>query len=648
MEGGALTVAPSAPTPTSPGDYGLNAVVVGGAGIGTFTLSGGTVDLTKSDLSVAVGPRRNLPGLSTFTMTAGAVTLGGTLSIAPMSISSSTTDPHVVTIAGGTFNIGQGVDVGHSSLSTQTLPLVAWGRLVVDGTAKVVVGNSLGEGNAAGVGGDGGLTFGRYFGGEGDLLVQGSAVVKAQRLFGGAGAGILTIKDDARVSIVNSLGAGSTVGASTAYNSLLGTPWNSPTGGERDGTESGSPRGRFHLYVQNNAVLDVDANAAGRDPTRPELQGLQIGGINTIIDVWDNAKLIVRQRLVIGAVGQGANLNGFNGLGDRGSGSLGTGTVWVTGGLVSADQLIVGGAGQGELDVFGGRVETKAYNATYDPTANGGAGSATTSVNAIRVGMLANTPGSLKVWGGGAVSTGELSIGHYGFGTLLIDEFKTHPGTATIDARDVAFQKFAGSKATLNATFRSKGFTTVRASNDVTINGGLLQLQAADLLPGAYRWDVLEADSDGDGSGVVRGRFTTVGASETWSVPGTPPSGRVFSVVYGPKKVIVGFTYPGDGDYSGTVNFDDLLILAKHYDQPAQWDEGDFTGDGVVNFDDLLVLAKNYNAGGTPAEVPGASAAFEADVAAAFAQAVPEPGAVGVLGLLAASRVAGRRRRRVG
>jgi T5SS/PEP-CTERM-associated repeat protein len=557
-------------------------------------------------------------------------------------------------ISGGTVNVGQGVDLGHGSIMTQTWTAkTASGKLVVDGTAKVVIGNSLGEGNAAGVGGAGAISLARYVGGEAELDVQGKAVVKALRLVGGVGAGLMTIKDDAQVSIVNQLGAGTSVGAGTAYNSFLGSRGYADNG-DRDGTEPPTVLGRFHLWVQNNAVLDVDANAAGRDPTRPELQGLQLGGNSSIVDVWDNAKLIVRQRLVIGNVGKGASLNGYDGQADRGVPG-GAGLVWVTGGLVSADQIVVGGAGRGELDVLGGRAETKAYDATYDPTAKDGAGSATTSVNAIRVGMLAGTSGFLKVWGSGLVSTGELSIGQYGNGTLTVDEGVVRtatgtiePGTGAIEARDVVFQKFAGSTATFAPYFRGKTFTTVRASNDVTINGGTLQLTADNLPAGAYRWDVLVADSDGDGAGAVSGRFTTVTGSETSST-GAPASGRVFSVVYGPKTVSVGFAYPGDGDYSGGVNFGDLLLLARHYGQAGQWTDGDFSSDGVVNFSDLLLLAKNYNKGvPAPGAVPGASAAFEADVAAAFAvAAVPEPGVAGVLGALALVGVAGRRRRRV-
>jgi hypothetical protein len=77
---------------------------------------------------------------------------------------------------------------------------------------------------------------------------------------------------------------------------------------------------------------------------------------------------------------------------------------------------------------------------------------------------------------------------------------------------------------------------------------------------------------------------------------------------------------PGDANLDGTVNFNDLLLLARSYNtSAAQWGQGDFTGDGVVNFDDLLVLSKHYDvtqadpAGtsdwGALADVPGAGGA---------------------------------------
>jgi ELWxxDGT repeat protein len=69
------------------------------------------------------------------------------------------------------------------------------------------------------------------------------------------------------------------------------------------------------------------------------------------------------------------------------------------------------------------------------------------------------------------------------------------------------------------------------------------------------------------------------------------------------------FHLPGDINRDRSVNFDDLLILAKNYNKTAVgYTNGDLNGDGVVNFDDLLVLAKNYNA--TLPPLPSPAPAF--------------------------------------
>ena len=53
-----------------------------------------------------------------------------------------------------------------------------------------------------------------------------------------------------------------------------------------------------------------------------------------------------------------------------------------------------------------------------------------------------------------------------------------------------------------------------------------------------------------------------------------------------------------------TINFDYLLKLAQHYNQPGTFAEGDLNADDTVNFSDLLLLAQNY---GHP--LPSAAAA---------------------------------------
>ena len=91
---------------------------------------------------------------------------------------------------------------------------------------------------------------------------------------------------------------------------------------------------------------------------------------------------------------------------------------------------------------------------------------------------------------------------------------------------------------------------------------------------------------------------------------------------------------PGDADFDGKVDFNDLLALARNYNanQGAWWARGDFNFDGAVNFDDLLLLARTYGS---------SRAAFFADWSLARSIA-PEPAAL----LIVPSLIVASRRRR--
>jgi sugar lactone lactonase YvrE len=102
--------------------------------------------------------------------------------------------------------------------------------------------------------------------------------------------------------------------------------------------------------------------------------------------------------------------------------------------------------------------------------------------------------------------------------------------------------------------------------------------------------------------------------------------------------VLVGFAASGDADLDGRVDFNDLVRLAQNYNTTDKfWYQGDFTGDGAVDFNDLVKLAQSYNGLLSAGAVPGASAAFEADLSSAAFASVPEPAwglaAVGVIPL---------------
>ena len=86
----------------------------------------------------------------------------------------------------------------------------------------------------------------------------------------------------------------------------------------------------------------------------------------------------------------------------------------------------------------------------------------------------------------------------------------------------------------------------------------------------------------------------------------------------------VGPLIPGDADRNGSVEFDDLVTVARNFDKAGGWDQGDFNADGKVDFSDLVILARNYGRTVSSAQLAQFNPAFRADVQAAFAQ-VPEP-----------------------
>ena len=114
----------------------------------------------------------------------------------------------------------------------------------------------------------------------------------------------------------------------------------------------------------------------------------------------------------------------------------------------------------------------------------------------------------------------------------------------------------------------------------------------------------------------------------------------------GGGKTKVVFALLGDANLDRTVNFDDLLALAKNYGVTSGkfFSQGDFTYDGGVDFNDLLALAKNYNQSFAAADLASATSAdFTTDFLLAKSL-VPEPTSIALLGLPIAAFA---RRRRV-
>jgi hypothetical protein len=125
----------------------------------------------------------------------------------------------------------------------------------------------------------------------------------------------------------------------------------------------------------------------------------------------------------------------------------------------------------------------------------------------------------------------------------------------------------------------------------------------------------------GDGAGGISSSTITGSTALGYVLKST--AGTFLGEPYLPGDLLVRFTLEGDADLSGSVDFDDLLILARNYSETGEWFTGDFNFDGTVSFDDLLSLAQYY--GSTLLEFGSTSPdAFVADWQLAQSL-VPEP-----------------------
>ncbi|MEO0586897.1 MAG: hypothetical protein AAF078_04575 [Planctomycetota bacterium] len=126
--------------------------------------------------------------------------------------------------------------------------------------------------------------------------------------------------------------------------------------------------------------------------------------------------------------------------------------------------------------------------------------------------------------------------------------------------------------------------------------------------------------------GVRNGTFDTIQGVSLGSVGGES-AGAAVTYTAGQARMTVALL--ADANLDGAVNTSDLAILAGNFDGTDKtWTTGDYNGDGVVNTPDLAILAGAF---GT--DLTGAS----------IAAAVPEPGALGFIGVSVTGLIARRR-----
>jgi hypothetical protein len=137
------------------------------------------------------------------------------------------------------------------------------------------------------------------------------------------------------------------------------------------------------------------------------------------------------------------------------------------------------------------------------------------------------------------------------------------------------------------------------------------------------------------------------------------------------SDVLVKYTWYGDTDFNGKINFDDYVRTDNGFNNHLSgWLNGDFDGNAKVNFDDyvLIDLAFNTQSGtlgralrfldGSDPSLNGMTdlalrtvqdhlSEFGNDYANHFLVAVPEPTSFALFGVLASSSILSRRRQRI-
>jgi hypothetical protein len=368
--------------------------------------------------------------------------------------------------------------------------------------------------------------------------------------------------------------------------------------------------------------------------------------------------------LAVGRVGGGAfNVSGGTArvLGTLSVDGHSTSRLLETGGSLVVGKLTVGSAmTAGSVTLQGGSLEAASivvYNGSFTQTAgtlkaasllvSGGAVMLGGTQNWANASTLTATRGTLTLASdAGSAAAANLGVDIAGATTTLrgVQHFRAlHVGSGSVASGDLLVTR----SLKVDGTGR---FDLARGALVVDYAAGAVSPL------GDVTASILAARGTGswDGPGITSSAAAgmadvAVGYAEAVDVLGAS-GGMFLGEAVEPTAVLVRVTRAGDANLNGTVEFGDLLSLARHYNTDVAapggaWVAGDFTYDGLINFTDLLVLARNYNSTAPLGEVPGASASLKADLAAAFAQ-VPEPATGALVGAGICWRCMRRARRR--
>jgi hypothetical protein len=520
-------------------------------GIGTLNMSGGTINVTGANAHFVVGDG----GEGTFNLSGGSVTTK--FYNTGQNFGAIGTVNHT----GGAATAEFAWVVGEVSRGANLYDL-SGGTVTVNGFPPTIPGT---------------VTVGSSDGAKGTLKIRGTGVanVAAGAILGGGAFSGGTLEISAGTLALGTSGTGEgnlVVGDSGAGTLLL---------------SGGHVSGDFLTLGQNAGALGTGTQTGGTFVVR---SNASVGEASTGDNVYDISAgtLAVGGGIYVASNGNGTLRVGgtarVTSAGTMESSAMGTGTVSVTGGSLTAPAFV----NRGRYAQSGGTAS---------------------------LGMVLGT-------GQSSVSGGSLTASSIAQGTLHVSG-----GRVTVSPNGTSAATSVVNHLDVSATGKL----------DLTNNALVVPYSGASPLPD-IRADIVSGYAGGawSGNGIISSQANAnqfgIGYGEA---SGLSPIPAIFGTVTG-DAVLVRFARYGDANLDGTVNLQDFNRLAANFGAAANalWTQGDFTYDGAVNLQDFNRLAANF---GLTASGPGVTPQDWAALAAAIPEPTTGAGLVG-LTLLAARR----------
>lgn len=323
------------------------------------------------------------------------------------------------------------------------------------------------------------------------------------------------------------------------------------------------------------------------------------------------------------------------------SGIAAPATFSQSGGEFSTTALSVGGAQAATFSFSGGNSNLGNINLGNGsgPATLNVSGNATVSAGVIRLSQSGDGSALLNLSGGQLTATtvtagsgtGTSSVNFTG-GTLTVSDYSLPTTLASTGTGILA----PGGLGSVGSTSISAGYIqapTATLAIDIAGDSSFdtLVLGADSIINGSIQINLLDGyDPTGKSFNIV----TSTG-SLTGSPTLTGPAANLFhlSLSNGTLSLIFGqggpdlVFYPGDTNFDGIVDFDDLTTVLGNYnttglvgDDEALYRQGDFDFNGAVDFDDLTALLGNYNT-----SAPGS-------LSVGGLSAIPEPSSMALIG----------------